>query len=94
MKRGRAETALNHDLNGDDSIGPTERAALRVCARALDHAEAEHDGDLVNALSRTYLELRTAAGLSRNSPAKPASDPFDVLASALAGPSVLDAPQP
>lgn len=90
MARGRVENALDKDLRSEDSIGPSERAALRVCARALDGAEATADGYLVAQLSRTYLELRMSAGLSRNSPAKPASDPFDSLAAALASPSLGD----
>ena len=92
MTTGRVEVALDRELKGDDSVGPSERAALRVVARALDHAEQGDDGYLVAQLSRTYLELRMAAGLSRNSPAKAATDPYDVLAAALAAPVLGDSP--
>jgi hypothetical protein len=90
MATGRVEVALDRELKTDDSVGPAERAALRVCARALDHAEHGDDGYLVAQLSRTYLDLRIAAGLSRNSPAKATSDPYDVLAAALAAPVLGD----
>jgi hypothetical protein len=92
MAKGRAEAALDRELRGEDSIGQSERAALRICARALDGAERGRNGQLVADLSKTYLDLRMAAGLSRNSPAKPADDPFDVLAAALTAPALGDTP--
>jgi hypothetical protein len=82
------EAALETDLKAADSIGPTERAHLRTVAHALDQAVLEHDFEWINHLSQRLLELRLNAGLSANSPAKPASDPWDVLAGVLAAPGV------
>ena len=94
MPAGRAENGLEKDLKSQSTILAAERAALRICARALDRAEREADLALVDALSRTYLTLRLAAGLSANSPARPASDPWDRLSDVLAEPRLHDPTQP
>ena len=61
---GRAERALNRDLRGLDEIGGTEAEALRITAHGLDLAETAGDLVAINNLSKTYLDLRVAAGLS------------------------------
>ena len=62
--RGRVESALDRQLAGRDDVGDAERAHLRVTARGLDTAERAGDLMALNALSKTYLDLRVAAGLT------------------------------
>ena len=83
------------DLRPDNPIGPAERAALRVQARAVDVAEAMAEPHLVTEANRGYLELRTAAGLSAAVAAKPA-DSFEAFLAGLGGPGAgaSDATQP
>ncbi|HEY1444419.1 MAG TPA: hypothetical protein VGF51_05940 [Acidimicrobiales bacterium] len=61
---GRVEGGLNRDLTTRHDIGPAERSALRVQARALDRAELAADPDAVTRANAVYLQLRQAAGLS------------------------------
>jgi hypothetical protein len=63
-RRGRVEAGLERDLGTRHEIPASERAALRVLARALDEAEAAGDVDAVTRASAVYLTVRTAAGLS------------------------------
>jgi hypothetical protein len=63
-RRGRIEAGLDRDLATRHEIPPSERAALRAQARALDVAEERRDVDAVSRASAVYLQLRTAAGLS------------------------------
>jgi hypothetical protein len=79
---------LNRDLRAAGDIGPAEAEALRVVARALDGSDAEGLVAEVNALSKTYLDLRLAAGLSRRTAARPTSDGFDAFLAELSGPNL------
>ncbi|HSS11154.1 MAG TPA: hypothetical protein VLL25_14805 [Acidimicrobiales bacterium] len=84
---GRVESALEHDLRSRSDIGPAERASLRVVARGLDlceHLSGVETLDLLDSLSKTFLDLRLAAGLSVRTYPHTVSDPFDELAKALA----------
>jgi len=86
--RGRCGIGLERDLREAPAIGPAERAHLRTVALAIDLAANASNLELVDRLSRTYLDLRLAAGLSANSPAKPATDPWDRLANVLSDPGL------
>ena len=82
---GRVEAGLDHDLKAHREIGPSERAALRSQARAVDVGEAIGDPDAVSRANSVYLELRTAAGLSLAG-AKPV-DSVDAFLAGLLGPT-------
>jgi hypothetical protein len=73
-------------------IGPAERAALRVCARALDQAEAETYLRLVCDVSKVYLDVRRAAGLTAGEDSTAGSDPFVAFAAGLSAAGVGNAP--
>lgn len=75
---------MDRELARRADIGPAERVALRIAVRALDVAEREALVDQVGVLSRTYLELRLAAGLSVKTHPGVSDDPFDRLAAAIA----------
>lgn len=76
---GRVEAALDRELRDRADVGAAERAALRVAARALDLAERTYTLNAVDALSRTYLDLRLAAGLSLRTRPQSSNDPFEQL---------------
>lgn len=91
---GRAERALNRELRDTTTIGGTEAEALRITAHGLDLAEAASDLIGINALSKTYLDLRVAAGLSvRGDAARRDASGWDDLAAALSTPTVRDPAQ-
>jgi P27 family predicted phage terminase small subunit len=89
---GRGERALNEDLRAHTEVGPSERAALRACARALDQAEADTNLRLVVDVSKVYLEVRRAAGLTAGDEQPAAgSDPFVAFAAGLSAAGVGNA---
>jgi hypothetical protein len=95
MKRapglGRCERALNEGLHDRDDVGAAERAALRVCARALDRAEHDGDAKLVGDVSKIYLELRRAAGFVAGEQPPAGGDPFAAFAAGLSAGGVGNA---
>jgi hypothetical protein len=88
LRRGRVEIALNREIRTVANIGPAEAEALRVVARALDESAAAHLVAEVNALSKTYLDLRLAAGLSVRTAARPGGDSFDAFLAELSSPDL------
>lgn len=76
-RRRRVEAGLDVDLASRRDIGPSERAALRSVARAIDVAEADHNPDVVARVNAVYLEMRQACGLTSGA-AQPA-DSFSAL---------------
>jgi hypothetical protein len=92
VRRGRCERGLDTELLKRPDIGPAERAALRACARALDQAEAESYLRLVCDVSKVYLEVRRAAGLTAGEDSAAAgSDPFVAFAAGLSAAGVGNA---
>jgi hypothetical protein len=87
---GRCERGVNEDLRNRADVGPAERAALRVCARALDMAEAEGSLRLVCDVSKVYLDLRREAGFTAGESTS-GSDPFVAFAAGLSAAGVGDA---
>jgi hypothetical protein len=88
---GRCERALNEQLRDRGDVGAAERAALRVCARALDRADRDADVKLVGDVSKIYLELRRAAGLTAGEGSAAGGDPFVAFAAGLSAAGVGNA---
>ena len=82
--KGRVEAGLERDLIEHREIGPSERAALRSQAHAIDVAEGQRDPDAVSRANAVYLELRRQAGLTG---AAPAADSFALLMEELGRPT-------